>query len=92
MQTQDFQPLPLILPGSLEYMVASWEIPVFPGAMDFVNRTNGECHFICRPGSGGLLEAVTLEEFEEFANDGELDERQDELEEIWAQEDLIFVD
>lgn len=88
---QEFEPLPLILPGSLEYMVASWEIPVFPGAMEFAHEKSGEVAFICRPGSGGLMEAVSLKEFEEFCNDGELDARQDELEELWEREDELFV-
>lgn len=90
-QTQEFEPLPLILPGSLEYMLASEEIGLFPGAMDFVERTSNECAFIARPGSGGLLEAVTWDEFEEFMYDGEMDARQAELEEQWALEDEIFI-
>lgn len=89
---QELEPLPLILPGSLEYLLASEEIGLFPGAMDFVNRTSNECAFISRPGSGGLLEAVTLKQFEEYIHDGEMDERQDELEEQWALEDEIYID
>lgn len=89
---QEFEPLPLILPGSLEYLLASDEIGFFPGAMDYVHRTGNECAFISRPGNGGLLEAVSLKEFEEFMNDGEMDARQDELEAQWDLEDELFAE
>lgn len=89
-KSQEFEPLPLILPGSLEYFLASEEIGLFPGAMNYVHEKSGEVAFISRPGSGGLLEAVTLQEFEEFVNDGEADVRQAELEEQWELEDSMF--
>lgn len=89
-EQQELEPLPLILPGSLEYLLAEQELGLFPGAMDLVNQMAGEVAFICRPGNGNLLEAVTLKEFEEYCNDGEADARQAELEEQWALEDAIF--
>jgi len=36
--------------------------------------------FAVRPGSGGVAEAVTLTELEDFLNSGEYDERLDEIE------------
>ncbi len=91
-KTQELEPLPLILPGTLEYMFASEEIGLFPGAWDVAHNMGGEVAFISRPGSGGLLEAVSLQEFEEYCNDGEMEVRQAELEEQWALEDDIFID
>lgn len=87
----DLEPLPLILPGSIEFLIASDEIGLFPGAMDYVHDCGNECAFVARPGNGGLLEAVTLKEFQEYMNDGEMDARQDELEEQWELEDELFL-
>lgn len=87
----EIEPLPLILPGTLEYMLASANLGLFPGAMNYVHERSGDVAFIARPGSGGLLEAVSLDEFQEFVNDGEADVRQAELEQEWALEDEMFV-
>lgn len=87
---QEWEPLPLILPGSLEYYLSSNELGLPPGSTHYVNACAGECAFIARPGSGGLLEAVSIKEFEEHVNDGEADLRQAELEEQWALEDAIW--
>jgi hypothetical protein len=89
---QEFEPLPLILPGSLEYYLSSEVLGLPPGSTHYVNQCAGECAFIARPGSGGLLEAVSLQELEEYVNDGEHDLRQAELEERWALEDQIYAD
>lgn len=88
---QEFEPLPLILPGSLEFYLSSNELGLPPGSTDYVNACSGECAFIARPGSGGLLEAVSLKEFEEYLNDGEHDLRQAELEQQWAEEDEMYL-
>ncbi|NJR70225.1 MAG: hypothetical protein HC771_17495 [Synechococcales cyanobacterium CRU_2_2] len=60
--------------------------------MDYVHRTGNECAFISRPQCGGLLEAVSRKEFEEYVHDGEMDARQDELEAQWDLEDELFAD
>jgi len=44
-------------------------------------RTNGETYLICRAGSLGLMETVDRKTWEEYCNDGELDERQAEIDE-----------
>lgn len=72
---------PLILPGTLEYWLASQELPPPPGWQHFAAKTNGEMALIGLPGQGGLLQAVTLDRFYEYVYDGELDEREQELEE-----------
>lgn len=89
---QELEPLPLILPGSLEYLLAEQDLGLFPGAMNVVHEMSGEVAFICRPGGGGMLEAVSLKEFEEHVNDGEAAVRQKELEEQWALEDELLAE
>lgn len=84
--------LPLILPGSLEYQIAQEELGLFPGAMQAIHQASGEVAFVSRPGSGGLLEAVSLAEFAEYMNDGEFELRQAELEEQWEMEDEMWDD
>jgi hypothetical protein len=69
----------LILPGSLEFEIALAGIPPVPTWRAEAERTNGETYLICRAGSLGLMEAVTRQEWEEYCNDGELDERQLEI-------------
>jgi hypothetical protein len=70
----------LILPGTLEFAIALAEIPPVPTWRAEAERTNGETYLICRSGSLGLMEAVSRKEWEEYCNDGELDERMDEIE------------
>lgn len=89
---QDLEPLPLILPGSLEYLLAEQDLGLFPGAMDLIHQKSGELAFICRPGGGGMLEAVSLEEFAEYCNDGEGDLRQAELKAQWELEDSLLAE
>lgn len=43
-------------------------------------RDGSSYAYAVRPGSGGVAEAVTLTELNEFLNGGEYDERLDELE------------
>jgi hypothetical protein len=69
----------LILPGTLDFALALAEIPPVPTWRKEVERTNGETYLICRAGSLGLMEAVSRQEWLEYVNDGELDERQDEI-------------
>lgn len=80
---------PLILPGTLEFFLASQELPPPPGWTDFAAKTNGEMGIISRPGSGGLLEAVPIAEFWDFVYGGEGDLRDAELEaEDWETVDI----
>jgi hypothetical protein len=69
----------LILPGTLEFNLALAEIPPVPTWRKEAERTNGETYLICRAGSLGLMEAVDRQTWLEYVNDGELDERQDEI-------------
>lgn len=71
----------LILPGTLEFNLALAEIPPVPTWRQEAERTNGETYLICRSGSMGLMEAVNRQEWEEYVYGGELDERQDEIDE-----------
>lgn len=77
------EPLPLILPGSLEWLFSLEDLGLYPGWLEQVHKLSGEVAFVARPGSCGLLEAVSLAEYEEFCNDGELEARQAELDVIW---------
>jgi hypothetical protein len=69
----------LILPGTLEYNLALADIPPVPTWRTEAERTGGDTYLICRAGSHGLMESVTRQEWEEYVNDGELDERQLEI-------------
>lgn len=82
---------PLILPGTLEFFLASQEIPPPPGWEQFAAETGGAMGLIARPGNGGLLEAVPIAEFEEYLYGGEADLRQEELDAIEEQEQRIFL-
>lgn len=85
----DTAPLPLILPGSLEWLIAMEDVGLYPGWLEQVHKLSGEVAFVARPGSCGLLEAVSFEEYEEFCNDGEADARQAELDALWELTDRI---
>ncbi|MFQ4134761.1 hypothetical protein PGN35_000405 [Nodosilinea sp. PGN35] len=69
----------LILPGTLEFDIALAEIPPVPTWRAEFERQNGETYLICRPGSMGLMEVVNRQQWLEYCNDGELDERQLEI-------------
>ncbi|MBW4482914.1 MAG: hypothetical protein KME14_10255 [Tildeniella torsiva UHER 1998/13D] len=69
----------LILPGTLEFALALAEIPPVPTWRKEAERTNGEIRLICRAGSLGLMETVDHQTWLEYCNDGELDERQAEI-------------
>lgn len=69
----------LLLPGSLEFEIAKRELPPPPGWRQFAEKTNGQMAMIGLPGQFGLLEAVSLQRFDEYCNDGELDARQEEI-------------
>lgn len=71
----------LILPGTLEFAIALSEIPPVPTWRAEFERANGEGYLICRPGSLGLMESVDRKTFLEYCNDGELDQRQAEIDE-----------
>jgi len=80
----------LILPGTLEYAMALAEIPPVPTWRAHAEKTGGDTYLICRAGSQGLMEAVNRQEWEEYVNDGELDERQLEIEEHDAALEGVF--
>jgi hypothetical protein len=69
----------LILPGTLEFSLALAEIPPVPTWRKEAERTNGETYLICRAGSLGLMETVDCQTWLEYCYDGELDERQAEI-------------
>lgn len=69
----------LILPGTLAYSIALTQIPPVPTWRQEAERTNGETYLICRPGSQGLMEAVSYKEWVDFMEGGELDARQEEV-------------
>jgi len=69
----------LILPGTLAYSIALTEIPPVPTWRAEAEKSNGETYLICRAGSNGLMEAVGFKQFVEYLNDGEFDERQEEI-------------
>lgn len=69
----------LILPGTLEFSLALAEIPPVPTWRKEAERTNGETYLICRAGSLGLMETVDRKTWLEYCYDGELDERQAEI-------------
>lgn len=73
---------PLILPGSLEWDLAVREIPPAPSWRAMADKTNGEMALIALPGNHGLMEAVPMNRFWEYCYDGELDARQDEIDEL----------
>lgn len=82
----------LILPGSIEFAVALQELPPVPTWRAMANRTNGEMALIAPLGSHGLLEAVSMDRFYEYVNDGELEARQDEIDQLDQElEGVIFV-
>lgn len=67
----------LILPGSVAYAVALATMP--PAPTWEAEAGEGNTYLICRAGSQGLMEAVDYATWLEYVNDGELDERQDEI-------------
>ena len=71
----------LILPGSLEFDLALADIPPVPTWRANFERANGEGYLIVRPGSLGLMESVTRQEWEDYVYGGEFDERQAEIDE-----------
>jgi hypothetical protein len=79
----------LILPGTLEFVLACEQLPPPPGWRQQVDRASGELAFIAPLGSSGLLEAVPLARAWEYAYDGELDARQAELDEIYGEEEGV---
>ncbi len=81
----------LILPGTLEYALALQEIPPVPTWRAMADRTNGEMALIAPVGGNGLLEAVSLDRFYEYCNDGELDARQAEMEELDEQMEGVIL-
>jgi hypothetical protein len=87
-QEQELEPLPLILPGSLEWLLSLELLGPPPGWLEEIHRLSGEVAFVARPGSCGLLEAVSLEAFEEhWEAGGEGEARQAELDQDWEAED-----
>lgn len=81
----------LILPGTLEYSIALTEIPPVPTWRAQAEQTNGDTYLICRSGQFGLMEAVTKKEWEDYVYGGELDQRQDELDELDEQLDGVII-
>lgn len=81
----------LILPGSLEYALALQHLPPPPGWGAMAAKTNGEMALIGTVGGNGLMEAVTLERFLEYANDGELEAREAEVAALDAETDGVII-
>lgn len=77
----------LILPGTLEFYLASQDLPPPPGWKDNLARSE-EIAYIAPLGQSGLLEAVPISRAWEYAYDGEMDERQAEIEEYEPEFDL----
>ena len=69
----------LILPGTLAFNIALTQIPPLPTWRAEMEKGSGQAFMICRPGSMGLMESVTEEEWVEYMNDGEYDARQEEI-------------
>lgn len=72
----------LILPGSLEFDLALQEIPPVPTWRAQAEKSNGDTYLICRAGQFGLMEAVDRKTWEDYVYGGELDERQDEIDQL----------
>lgn len=81
----------LVLPGSIEFALTLQHLPPPPDWRAAVDRSAGETVFIAPLGGGGLLEAVSLERALEYANDGELEARQDEIDALEAQTEGIIL-
>lgn len=85
---QELEPLPLILPGSLEWLFSLELLGPPPGWLEEIHRLSGDVAFVARPGSCGLLEAVSFEAFEEhWEAGGEGEARQAELDAEWEEDD-----
>ncbi len=78
----------LILPGTLEFAIATQALPPPPGWQAEADRTGGNMALIAPLGNGGLMEVVPLHRAWEYAYDGELDERMDEIEAEASESDL----
>lgn len=78
----------LILPGTLEFYLECQNIPPPPGWQEEVNRTGGAVALVAPVGQCGLMEVVPLSRAAEYMHDGELDQRQDEIEELDGAIDL----
>ncbi|AKG21493.1 hypothetical protein IJ00_09550 [Calothrix sp. 336/3] len=76
----------IILPGSEAYVETLQYMPLF---WKQAANEKGCAIFVCRPGSGGLLEAINQDEYIEYTEGGEYDERLQELEEIGWDDDTI---
>lgn len=68
----------LLLPGDPGFDETLSVLPF--GWMSVAQATGGEFAFVCRAGSGGLMEAVPWDEVEEYVEGGEWDERLEEIE------------
>lgn len=80
----------LILPGSLEFVLAAQSLPPPPGWLDEAHRKGGNVALIAPLGQSGMLEVVSPERAWEYANDGELDQRMEEIEALES-EDLLWL-
>lgn len=80
----------LILPGTLEFVLASQALPPPPGWQDEAAKRSGEVALIAPVGHGGLMEVVPVARAWEYAYDGELDQRQEEIEAM-EPEDLLWL-
>lgn len=81
----------LILPGTLEYAIALQEIPPVPTWRAMAAQTNGEMALIAPVGGNGILEAVTMDRWFEYINDGELDARQAEIDQLEEQMEGVIL-
>lgn len=69
----------LILPGSLDFELAIQDLPPPPGWQQEAAKRGGEIALIGTVGGFGMMEAVPISRFHEYVYDGELDERQEEI-------------
>lgn len=77
----------ILLPGDPGFAETLAAPP--PNWGDVAARDGSSYAFAVRPGSGGVAEAVTLSELEDFIYGGEYDERLDEIdveEELYEEE------
>ncbi|OLP19814.1 hypothetical protein BST81_03530 [Leptolyngbya sp. 'hensonii'] len=80
----------LILPGTLEFVLASQSLPPPPGWREEAHQKSGEVALIAPLGQSGLLEVVPMARAWEYAVDGELDARQEELQATAVDEDPLI--
>lgn len=80
----------LVLPGTLEWEIEMRHLPPPPGWMEQAHKTSGEVALIAPLGGNGLMELVSLDRAMEYAYDGELAARQEELVDVEEEDDPLI--